>query len=103
MLNLSGFACRFTEHMWYGAAIYGSSSCPASCLWAPLVCPRYYLTHHIRYLAHVVIGSSIALLVETARPGAVFGTKLISDFGIAFWSISVSLNVISTLLIAGLL
>lgn len=30
-----------------------------------------------------------------------FGVKLISDLGTAFWSISVSLNVISTLLIAG--
>jgi hypothetical protein len=30
-----------------------------------------------------------------------FGDMLVSDFGTAFWSISVSLNVISTLLIAG--
>lgn len=47
------------------------------------------------------VASSLALLIETARPGATFGQSLISDFGTAFWSISVSLNVISTLLIAG--
>jgi len=49
------------------------------------------------------VASAIALLIETARPGAVFGMVLISDFGTAFWSISVSLNVISTILIAGYL
>jgi len=49
------------------------------------------------------VGSSIVLLVETARPGAGFGNPLISKFGTAFWSISVSLNVISTILIAGML
>lgn len=49
------------------------------------------------------VGTSIALLIETAKPGAVFGVKLISDFGTAFWSISVSLNVVSTILIAGML
>jgi len=49
------------------------------------------------------IGTSIALLVETAIPGAAFGNRLVSDFGTAFWSISVSLNVISTILIAGML
>jgi len=51
----------------------------------------------------IIIGSSIVLLVETARPGAGFGNPLISKFGTAFWSISVSLNVISTILIAGML
>jgi len=47
------------------------------------------------------VASAIALLIETAKPGAVFGMVLISDFGTAFWSISLSLNVISTTLIAG--
>jgi hypothetical protein len=49
----------------------------------------------------VTSASAIALLIETAKPGAVFGMVLISDFGTAFWSISLSLNVISTTLIAG--
>jgi hypothetical protein len=40
-------------------------------------------------------------MIETAKPGAIFGIPLISNLGTAFWSISVSLNVVSTLLIAG--
>jgi hypothetical protein len=89
--------------MWCGEGIYGSSSYLASCLLAPSVCAHNYLTQHTHCSTNVIVGTSIALLIETAKPGAVFGVKLISNFGTAFWSISVSLNVVSTILIAGML
>lgn len=45
--------------------------------------------------------SGIGLLIETAKPGAVFGQASVVDFGTPFWSISVSMNVLTTLVIAG--
>ncbi|TBU39969.1 hypothetical protein BD309DRAFT_928018 [Dichomitus squalens] len=51
------------------------------------------------YLASIATG--IGLLVETAKPGAVFGEATVIDFGTPFWSLSVSMNVLTTLLIAG--
>ncbi|CDO72008.1 hypothetical protein BN946_scf184943.g43 [Trametes cinnabarina] len=50
------------------------------------------------YLASIATG--IGLLVETAKPGAMFGQTPIIDFGTPFWSISVAMNVLTTLLIA---
>jgi len=48
------------------------------------------------------VASSIALLVQVGIPGASFAPGgLISDLGTAFLSLSVSSNIISTLLIAG--
>lgn len=52
-------------------------------------------------LVPIILGVGLALLIETAKPGAAYGSPLISQLGTAFWSISVSLNVISTSLIAG--
>ncbi|KAF7347027.1 hypothetical protein MVEN_01456100 [Mycena venus] len=47
------------------------------------------------------ISSSIALLVSMTRPGADFWTQEAVKFGIAYWSLSISLNIILTVLIAG--
>ncbi|KAJ6484011.1 hypothetical protein C8R45DRAFT_1214893 [Mycena sanguinolenta] len=47
------------------------------------------------------ISSSIALLVSMTRPGADFWTQEAVKFGIAYWSLSISLNIILTTLIAG--
>ena len=44
--------------------------------------------------------SSLSALVESARPGAVRFQNLITNVGITYLSLSVSLSVISTLLIA---
>lgn len=45
--------------------------------------------------------TGIGLLVETAKPGAVFGQAAVINFGTLFWSLSVATNVVSTTLIAG--
>ena len=45
--------------------------------------------------------SGIGLLVETAKPGAVFGQVVVVNFGTPFWSLSVATNILATLLIAG--
>ena len=45
--------------------------------------------------------TGIGLLIQTAKPGAVFGQANVINFGTPFWSLSVTTNVISTLLIAG--
>lgn len=47
------------------------------------------------------MGCSIALLVFTANPGASYSTHIVQVFGTATWSLSLSLNVIVTLLISG--
>jgi len=47
------------------------------------------------------ISMSVALLVAMTRPGASFWTAIAVRFGIAYWSLSVSLNIILTLTIAG--
>ncbi|KAI0324262.1 hypothetical protein GY45DRAFT_1375698 [Cubamyces sp. BRFM 1775] len=47
------------------------------------------------------IAAGIGLLVETAKPGAAFGQAHVLDFGTPFWSLSVSMNVLTTILIAG--
>ena len=47
-----------------------------------------------------IIAPLAGLLVETAKPGAAFGAAPIIDFGTPFWSLSVSTNVLATLLIA---
>jgi hypothetical protein len=49
------------------------------------------------YLASIATG--IGLLVETAKPGAAFGQAFVIDFGTPFWSISVAMNVLTTILI----
>jgi len=61
-----------------------------------------------RYLVYIPlvtyigsIATGIGLLVQTAKPGAVFGQANVINFGTPFWSLSVATNVISTLLIAG--
>ncbi|KAL1941013.1 hypothetical protein VTO73DRAFT_7649 [Trametes versicolor] len=46
------------------------------------------------------LASGIGLLVETAKPGAAFGQTPVLDFGTPFWSLSVSMNVLTSLLIA---
>ncbi|KAI0648777.1 hypothetical protein C8Q79DRAFT_903319 [Trametes meyenii] len=51
------------------------------------------------YLGSLAAG--IGLLVETAKPGAAFGQASVIDFGTPFWSLSVSMNVLSTVLIVG--
>jgi len=53
----------------------------------------------LTYLGAVATG--IGLLVETAKPGAVFGQAVVINFGTPFWSLSVATNVLATLLIAG--
>ena len=80
--------------------MYYRSTLPYVC-WHRRFVPTFFQHRVIIIQSIVTVGSSIALIAETAKPGAMFGAKLISEFGIAFWSISVSLNVISTLLIAG--
>ncbi|KAM5544691.1 hypothetical protein V8D89_001589 [Ganoderma adspersum] len=50
------------------------------------------------YLASIATG--VGLLVETAKPGAAFGQASVIDFGTPFWSLSVSMNVLTTVLIA---
>ncbi|KAI5116362.1 hypothetical protein M0805_001372 [Coniferiporia weirii] len=47
------------------------------------------------------VGTSIALLVFSANPGANYSTRIVQVFGTANWSLSLSLNVILTALIAG--
>jgi len=47
------------------------------------------------------IASGIGLLVETAKPGAIFGQSVVINFGTPFWSLSVATNILATLLIAG--
>jgi len=47
------------------------------------------------------LATGIGLLIQTAKPGAVFGQANVINFGTPFWSSSVATNVISTLLIAG--
>ncbi|KAL7278320.1 LOW QUALITY PROTEIN: hypothetical protein ACG7TL_008296 [Trametes sanguinea] len=49
---------------------------------------------------NALTATGIGLLVETAKPGAAFGQAPIIDFGTPFWSISVAMNVLTTLLIA---
>ena len=45
--------------------------------------------------------SSIALLVAMTKPGASFWSQIVVKFSIAYWSLSISLNSLLTLLIAG--
>ncbi|KAJ3810413.1 hypothetical protein EV368DRAFT_48992 [Lentinula lateritia] len=47
------------------------------------------------------IGTGIVLLYASAQPNTSFGASAVTHFGTAFWSISVALNIIVTLLIAG--
>lgn len=47
------------------------------------------------------ISSSIALLVAMTKPGADFWTNEAVKFSISYWSLSISLNIILTLLISG--
>ncbi|KAI5116361.1 hypothetical protein M0805_001371 [Coniferiporia weirii] len=47
------------------------------------------------------VGTSIALLVFSANPGANYSTHTVQVFGTANWSLSLSLNVVLTALIAG--
>ncbi|KAJ7182735.1 hypothetical protein C8R43DRAFT_12207 [Mycena crocata] len=47
-----------------------------------------------------VLGTGIGLLIATGQPGGTFGSGLVGPFGTAFWSTSVALNVIVTLLIS---
>ncbi|EJD00137.1 uncharacterized protein FOMMEDRAFT_170153 [Fomitiporia mediterranea MF3/22] len=47
------------------------------------------------------VATSITLLVFTAAPGATYSTRLVQVFGISNWSLSLALNVIVTILIAG--
>ncbi|THG98850.1 hypothetical protein EW026_g3416 [Hermanssonia centrifuga] len=47
------------------------------------------------------IATGVGLLVETGKPGAVFGQATVINFGTPFWSLSVATNVIATALIAG--
>ncbi|KAJ7182736.1 hypothetical protein C8R43DRAFT_1083654 [Mycena crocata] len=51
------------------------------------------------YLAAVGMGTG--LLVEVSKPTGVLGESSVIDFGTPFWSLSVTTNVLSTLLIAG--
>ncbi|KAJ7489354.1 hypothetical protein FB451DRAFT_1125682 [Mycena latifolia] len=44
--------------------------------------------------------TGLGLLIETGKPGGTFGAGLVVPFGTAFWSTSVALNVIVTLLIS---
>jgi len=50
-------------------------------------------------LSSIVIGS--ILLWQAAHPGATFGQSVVIDFGTPFWSLSVTLTILVTLLIAG--
>jgi len=47
------------------------------------------------------VSSSIALLVAMTKPGASFWSQIVVKFSIAYWSLSISLNIILTLLISG--
>ena len=49
----------------------------------------------------MLLGVGIALCYATTRPNTAFGATGVTTFGTAFWSLTVSLNVIATLLIAG--
>ncbi|KAJ7640891.1 hypothetical protein DFH06DRAFT_624782 [Mycena polygramma] len=51
------------------------------------------------YLGSMATG--IGLLVEISKPGAAFGQVAVTNFGTPFWSLSVTTNVLSTILIAG--
>ncbi|KAJ7781726.1 hypothetical protein DFH07DRAFT_728698 [Mycena maculata] len=57
------------------------------------------LAPFITYLGALATG--IGLLVEISKPGAAFGQVAVIDFGTPFWSLSVTTNVLSTILIAG--
>ncbi|KAJ7039366.1 hypothetical protein C8F04DRAFT_1033521, partial [Mycena alexandri] len=46
------------------------------------------------------VASGLALLVETGKPGGTFGVSLVPQFGTAFYSSSIGLNVILTSLIS---
>ena len=45
--------------------------------------------------------TGIGLLIESAKPGATFGQAPVIDFGTPFWSLSVALTIICTILIGG--
>ena len=47
------------------------------------------------------VGCAIALLVFAANPGAMYSSHTVQVFGTASWTLSLSLNVIVTVLIAG--
>ncbi|KAJ6598437.1 hypothetical protein DFH09DRAFT_1356681 [Mycena vulgaris] len=48
----------------------------------------------------VIYCGVIGLMIETGKPGGTFGAGLVVPFGTSFWSTSVALNVIVTLLIS---
>ncbi len=57
---------------------------------------------HLMHCTHPCLtATGIGLLIETAKPGSMFGQVAVIDFGTPFWSLSVSMNVLTTLLIAG--
>ncbi len=45
------------------------------------------------------MGTSIAFLWSSAHPGAVYGSRDVQVFGIPYWTLSLSLNIIVTVLI----
>ncbi|KAJ7506559.1 hypothetical protein B0H11DRAFT_1971785 [Mycena galericulata] len=47
------------------------------------------------------LATGIGLLVEISKPGGAFGQLAVINFGTPFWSLSVTTNVLSTILIAG--
>ncbi|KAJ7705445.1 hypothetical protein B0H17DRAFT_668545 [Mycena rosella] len=47
-----------------------------------------------------VVATGLALLIETGKPGGTFGAGLVAPFGTVFWSTSVALNIVVTLLIS---
>lgn len=47
------------------------------------------------------VASGIGLMYYSGQPAAAFGQSMVTNFGTAFWSISVGFNVLSTLLITG--
>ncbi|KAJ6545290.1 hypothetical protein B0H19DRAFT_1266748 [Mycena capillaripes] len=53
----------------------------------------------LTYLGSLATG--IGLLVEVAKPGGTLGQVAVINFGTPFWSLSVTTNILSTLLIAG--
>ena len=62
--------------------------------------PDIVLSIRVLTRMNLPTATGIGLLVETAEPGAAFGQASIIDFGTPFWSLSVSMNVLTTVLIA---
>jgi hypothetical protein len=68
---------------------------------APLVSLKHFLYARLILKKSNTTATGIGLLVQTAKPGAVFGQANVINFGTPFWSLSVATNVLSTILIAG--